>query len=289
MRNFVATFLMWIIRSSQVHFTWTVLLDLNGIVGKKKLLSDGRIVLHKISGGRIPTTTQQLYSCKFNLESNPVFPIKPVIAVWGGGWGRGCGCFNAWISSWETLSIWTNKCSKVLVKTGHQWAYLATGSSLAGVPGIKKSSCWCSEKSTRTNPQWCRSIFFLPWWYLTKTGTTGVWSRGFKPGLYFFSCRCITALPQILQPRVQPWGPSLSLHVQHFHWSLPTQAACFAAGITIFFKRVISTTYVFFPQHKKYTLIKNVSRQLALVCQTKGSSAFLWRGKGIPVTEEFVV
>lgn len=60
----------------------------------------------------------------------------------------------------------------------------------------------------------------------------------------------IKNLPQILQPRLQLWGPSLSLHVQHFHWSLSTQAACFAAGIIIFFKRVISTTRVFFLQHK---------------------------------------
>lgn len=206
----------------------------------------------KYCGGRISTTTQQLYSCKFNLERNPMFPIKPVIAVWGGAGERGCGCFNAWISSWQTLSIWTNECSKELVKTGHQWAYLGAGSSLAGVPGIKKCCCWYSEKSTRTNNQWCRSIFFLPWWHLTKTRTTGDWSRGFKPGLYFFSCCCVTALPQILQPRLQIWGSSLSLHVQHFHWSLSAQAACFAAGIIIFFKRVISTTRVFSSSTKIY-------------------------------------
>lgn len=45
---------------------------------------------------------------------------------------------------------------------------------------------------------------------------------------------------------------------------------------------------MFFPPAQKYTLIKNVSGQLALVCETK-SSALLWRGKGIPVTEEFIV
>lgn len=208
------------------------------------------LVLHKISEGTTPTTTQQFYSCKFNLESNHMFPIKPVKAVWGGGWGRGRACFSAWISSWETLSIWTNECSKELVKTGHQWTYLATGSSLAGVPGINKCSCRRSEKSTRTSHAPCRSIFFLLWWHLTKTGATGDWSRVFKPRLYCFCCCCITASPQILQPRLQLWGPRLSLRVQHFHWSWSRQAACFAAGIIIFFKRVISTTRVFFLQHK---------------------------------------
>lgn len=149
---------MWTIRSSQVHITWNVLLDLNGVVEKTYLCLMLELFLHKISGRTTPTTTQQLYSCKFNLESNHMFPIKPVKAVWGGGWGRGRACFSAWISSWETLSIWTNECSKELVKTGHQWAYLATGSSLAGVPGINKCSCRCSEKSTRTSHAPCRSI-----------------------------------------------------------------------------------------------------------------------------------
>lgn len=119
----------------------------------------------------------------------------------------------------------------------HLWSYLATGSILAGVSEIKKCCCWRSETSTRTNHQWCRSIFFLLWLHLTKTGTTGDWSRGFKPGFYFFCCCSIPALAQILQPRLQLWGPSLSLHVQHFHWSLSRQAACFAAGIINFFKR----------------------------------------------------
>lgn len=76
---------MWTIRSSQVHVTWTVLLDLNGVVEKTYLCLMLELVLHKISEGTTPTTTQQFYSCKFNLESNHMFPIKPVKAVRGGG------------------------------------------------------------------------------------------------------------------------------------------------------------------------------------------------------------
>lgn len=54
---------------------------------KKVRLSDTRVVLHKIyrGWGVESQTIEQLCSCEFNLESNHIFPIKPVIAVWGGG------------------------------------------------------------------------------------------------------------------------------------------------------------------------------------------------------------
>lgn len=68
------------------------------------LLFDTRIALHKIyGGGGKPPTIQQLCSCEFNLESNHMFPIKPVIALWGGDGGRGLVWFYAQFSFQETL------------------------------------------------------------------------------------------------------------------------------------------------------------------------------------------
>lgn len=120
-------------------------------------------------GGRggEPPTIQQLCSCEFNLESDHVFPIKPVIAVWGGGWGRGLVCFYARFSFQETLSFpfgqitaaqycWNQNAS------GLTWP---TGSSLERVQGINKCKCWssvCPEKSTRTNHHWIRAVGTKP-------------------------------------------------------------------------------------------------------------------------------
>lgn len=72
---------------SSVCYLDCALLDLFGVVKKNVRLSDTRVVLHKIyrGWGVESQTIEQLCSCEFNLESNHIFPIKPVIAVWGGG------------------------------------------------------------------------------------------------------------------------------------------------------------------------------------------------------------
>lgn len=174
------------------------------------------------------------------------------------------------------------------MQTGQQWAYLAIGSSLAGVPGINKCSSWCSKN------------------LLGPTfGDVGAYSFCFddiwpkqeqqEMGAEALTQDFIASVAVVLQQHHKFCSPGCSFEA-------PASASMYSIFIDPYLNKQLvlllglssslrgwSAQPMFFPPAQKYTLIKNVSRQLALVCVTKGSSALLWRGKGIPVTEEFVV
>lgn len=88
---------------SSACYLYCALLDLFGIVKDFYFYLILELLCTKYMAGGKPPTIQQLCSCEFNLESNHMFPIKPVMAVWGGDGGRGLVWFYAQFSFQETL------------------------------------------------------------------------------------------------------------------------------------------------------------------------------------------